>query len=202
MKFTVSLVDRTNIAEQIEKYWLGRNNSHVNIQFVRFHDGKVSSDLSLPQRTDIFTVQFRDAKDQHIANAFIYANGESEIQGISAHATNLHKPEMRMILKAVYRDPRYKLFVDRQLEWFNAKPYAGLHNVPVQLALDHLVTKGWGPRKIRLLWWYDMENLQFSKDCTTVTHPCTEEEFSNYTDAVARAEELVMYPDSVTYLIV
>lgn len=130
---TISEHRRNRLKEDIQKHWLGKENSCSGLQYLNFKDGKINYSKSIFERRDLFLVQFEPG-----INVFIEPNGSTSIQPWAGIAINDdERQRIKDVCKQVYEDNQS--FVVEQstfLNWINEH----LHEF-VDLTPEEAITK-------------------------------------------------------------
>lgn len=152
---SVSRIDRTDLADQIEKAWVGRDHSGIGLphleytyrpvreqyaKYARDTGGKVLYRPGLNRR-DIFIVQWHSQHSGFVGSIFVDPDGTCHIQfnGLEKEDRDIIKAEFDM----VWNNPENQEFIARQVKWFNDEPWKQVHGMTPAEAVAHLRELGW-----------------------------------------------------------
>lgn len=128
---------RSNLSEEIEKYWVPNPNSIVGLQYIKLKDGIISVAERLFERTDIFSFQV-----WNIANIFVEPNGKISIQEWERGSLTPGQAKYLKyhILQLANKEMDYIL---RENRFFDEKPWKYLNGMTPQQAISKLHELGW-----------------------------------------------------------
>lgn len=141
--------DRTNLADKIEEYWVGKKNSPIGIQYLTFKDGKVNVGRFY-ERQDVLDVQcFHPG-----CNAFIDVNGDANIQpwgtygkdgAARKNAAKKIPPGLVEMMQGACKlwFSRNHEFVERQARFFAERPWEQVDGMTPDDAVAKLRELGW-----------------------------------------------------------
>ncbi len=146
-KVSVSRNERTDLANQVEKYWVDREISDIGIPPLQYpqRPGPGYGKIQIPEysfsRSDIFVLQWIHKYDGFAGNVFLRPDGTYQIdmEGIETSDRELIQTEVEKVMA----DPANKDFIDRHVKWFTEQPWKQVHGMTPAEAVSHLRSLGW-----------------------------------------------------------
>jgi hypothetical protein len=136
--------ERTDLKQQIQKYWVEQPKASVGICRVTRKDGLVQKDKYLIYREDIGWIQLNPIVGDHwFINIFIERSGN---YSVDTHKILLDKKDRGIIdsmVKSWMNDPENKDFIARQRKWFSERPWEQLYGLTPIQAVAKLELMGW-----------------------------------------------------------
>ena len=144
-KFEITWFDRTTLADDIQRYWVGSRKSVMGLQYLKYEKGVVLSS-GFYERTDIGRVIVSDPKRKFLFNVFFEADGSYCAQaGEGMELTTIERKSFRLRVHAALRENSG--FVGRHLRWFKEKPWEQVYNMTPKEAVQKFTELGWGPKE-------------------------------------------------------
>ena len=131
---------RSDIADDIQKYWVGKKESNIGVQYLSFKDGIVHARRCILERSDIMVVQFSS-----VANVFVEADGSQSInEWGDAKMTPQRRSQIRSIVDAHFIEA--KEYVAHEARFLKEKPWLKVDGMTPEQAVAKLTELGWGLR--------------------------------------------------------
>jgi hypothetical protein len=140
----VSLNDRTHLARDFGRYWLGVEDSNIGEQYLHFKGGRVFTRSFCFERRDIAIVQFQD-----VANVFIEPDGQLQVDLFDVVVSDAEVEYMKGYAKGWYQDENNQAYIQRHHAFFREKPWEQVSGMTVAEALDKFAELGWFSREDR-----------------------------------------------------
>jgi len=135
---SITLNDRTQIRQNISKYWQNQTSSMYNIQYLDLNNGVINIKQYCYERTDIFVVQFSNR-----CNIFVEADGQHSVN-VFENATPLTMAEDTYIeLLCEELLIAESNFVETQRLFFGTQPWLQLEGLTPDQAIVKLKSLGW-----------------------------------------------------------
>lgn len=140
MKITWSKNDRTRLAAELQKYWLGKENSQFAMQYLELKDGIVKAIRGNYERKDIFLGQI-----DGICNIFVDVNNDGsyyvaidwyESSGIVGDAGTVKRIEEEAIKFCKLRENSYYIAANRR--FLKEQPWLKCQDKTVQECINIL----------------------------------------------------------------
>lgn len=138
-QLSVSKNVRSNLADEMEKYWVGRENSNIGIQWLNLKDGHVYKFSELSDafgRKDIFLVQMFNG-----FNVFVEPDGSIDIQEYGAQLYPEEREEVKKFVVDLME--KEKEYVEHERRFLQEKPWRQCDGMTPQQAVDKLRELGW-----------------------------------------------------------
>ncbi len=128
---------RSDLADQMQKYWCGKENSNIGLQYLTFKDGIVRVHRGAWERMDIFLVQVPD-----VTNVFVEPFSPAVIQpfdGVELDSAEMQK--IRAKVEEIVREE--KEYVEHERLFLGTRPWEHLDGLFAELAVAKLRELGW-----------------------------------------------------------
>lgn len=127
---------RSDLREEIQKYYVGKVNSNIGMQYVHFKDGILKAHRH-PSRRDLMVVYY-----DRLCNAYIEPNGSISVQPFDSVELT---PEENTIIrlqcaKFVLQDREY---FEHENKWFREEPWMAVDGKTPEEAVEILERLGW-----------------------------------------------------------
>jgi hypothetical protein len=137
--------DRTRLCSELKKYWVGKTNSNIGIQYVSINWNTRKMNHDYIGRDDIYVISFRlqDKTDHY--NIFVDRNLRYSINDFDITDKKLFnhvKPYLDDFINC-YLSNTDKAYIERQRAWFKQKPFTQLINKTPEEAVEILEQTGW-----------------------------------------------------------
>lgn len=140
MAYTTSKNVRSDLTDQIERYWVGREASNIGMQYLALKDGRLELNSHLFERTDVLCLQ--DFKDCGGCNIFIEANGAIQIDVWDRSQWSLAAQE-RAYRAAAEAIAGHHCYMARQARFLATKPWLRVVGMTPEEGVARLRELGW-----------------------------------------------------------
>jgi hypothetical protein len=144
--FEIHLSDRTTIADDVERYWVGRDSSDIGIEFLHADwSDRTIHVLPYTGRTDIFVIHFRLVHGGNNYFAFV----EYNLSYFFGSYNPMDDPLFRNIRHALHDYIKncivydYVDFHKKQVRWFSEQPWKQIDGKNPEEAVHILRQQGW-----------------------------------------------------------
>lgn len=140
---SVSKHVRSNLATEVQKYWVGKPDSNIGLQYLRLHNGVIEVPEFSFERKDLLLVQFWG-----VCNVFVEPSGHIQIDAwsetILSEADRAHIAAQIPPIVAAHEE-----FFKEENRFFQEKPWLQVHGMTPEQALAKFVELGWGPKEVK-----------------------------------------------------
>lgn len=129
---------RSDLADGIEQYWVGHDESHIGLQYLDLKDGKLVKGRYSIERTDVLVLQ----DFEYGCNIFVETDGRYSIQPWADKTLTV--AERNRAVAAVNRAIRAnKEYMAREEEFLTTKPWEQIYGMTPEEGVAHLRKLGW-----------------------------------------------------------
>ena len=145
-KFLIEQNDRTDLAEQIERYWVGKTNSNVGLGSVEmdWNTRKISFKFPSVERRDIFFIRF---SLDGIGTHYIHVDPDlsySVYRSCYSNQSSFENIETMLNDYIKFCLPlKYGEYITKQQKWFQKEPRHQLNGKTPEEAVEILRNLGW-----------------------------------------------------------
>lgn len=135
--YHVSRAVRSNLADKIEQYWVGKPESNIGLQYLQLIDGKVQKGRYLIERQDVLILQRRD-----VCNIFCHVDGYTQIDvWTGAHMSDTAKARARQVAAVAMEEEAE--YVEHERRFLESKPWEQVYGMTPERAVAKLRELGW-----------------------------------------------------------
>jgi hypothetical protein len=139
--FNIHRNQRSDLADEMEKYWVGRKRSNIGMQYLALKSGKVVDNGYIFERRDLLVLQWSG----HM-NVFVEPDGSygaqlwTEFREDFALTEKGRKKLGQFVKRAIMDNQK---FFDHEVKFLDEKPWEQVYGMTPELAVIKLRELGW-----------------------------------------------------------
>lgn len=125
-----SLINRDNLADKIEKYWVGRKTTHVGLQYLELRDDGRVYRSGYGERKDVVHVLTANC------SLFIEPDGRVHLDSVEGRISETEREYVMAACKVIVE--REHDHIGRNRRWLEAKPWEAVVGMTAEEAVAKL----------------------------------------------------------------